>query len=311
MGLQVASTFRQRLSPRQREALEGYLYISPWFIGFLIFTGGPLIASLFLSFTKWGFVDQPRFIGLENYQHMLKDPIFWIALRVTALFTALSVPTVIVVALFTALLITRPNLKGARIFRTIYYLPSVVGGIPMALLWTWIFNPDYGILNRLLSMVGLPGPNWLGSPQSALLAIVMVSAWNFGLPMVVFIAGLQNIPPVLYEAANLDGATVLSRLRFITLPMLSSTFLFILVNQIIGAFQVFDLVFVISQGNGSPLRSTLMYLLYFYQNAFRDYDMGYASALVWVLFLVIMALTVLIFKSSSLWVYYESEAKND
>jgi multiple sugar transport system permease protein len=166
-------------------------------------------------------------------------------------------------------------------------------------------------LNRLLSLAGLPGPNWLGSPQSALLAIVMVSAWNFGLPMVVFIAGLQNIPPVLYEAANLDGASAFSRLRFITLPMLSSTFLFILVSRIIAAFQVFDLVFVISQGNGSPLRSTLMYLLYFYRTAFGDLNMGYASALVWVLFVIIMFFTVLIFKSSSLWVYYESEAKND
>jgi multiple sugar transport system permease protein len=295
---------------RQWEALQGYMYVAPWFIGFLIFTAGPLLASLALSFTKWGFIDQPVFIGLENYQKLLKDPVFWISLRVTITFTVLSVPLVMLVALATALLMTR-NLRGSYVFRTLYYLPAVVGGVPMALLWMWIFQPDFGILNRLLALGGLQGPNWLGDPKSALFAIVVVSAWNFGLPMVVFIAGLQNIPPVLYEAASLDGATALRRLRYITLPMLSPTFFFLLVNQIIGSFQVFDVVYVISNGKGDPLRSTLMYLLNFYREAFLNYEMGYASALVWVLFLIIMALTLLVFKSSSLWVYYETEVNND
>jgi multiple sugar transport system permease protein len=300
----------RRLTHRQREALQGYLYISPWFIGFLIFTAGPLIASLVLSFTKWGFVDQPTFIGLANYQKMAVDPVFGIALRVTFLFTIMSVPLVIVVSLVTALLMTR-KLPGMHIFRTIYYLPAVIGGVPMALLWSWVFNPDYGILNRMLSLAGLPGNNWLGNPQTALPAIVVVSVWNFGLPMVVLIAGLQNIPPVLYEAAVLDGAGAWSKLRYVTLPMVSSSLFFLLVNQIIGSFQVFDVVYVISNGRGDPLRSTLTYLLYFYQNAFSRFDMGYASALVWVLFLIIMVFTVLVFKSSSLWVYYETEEKND
>jgi multiple sugar transport system permease protein len=301
---------RRRFTQRQREAMEGLIFVSPWFIGFLIFTAGPLLASLALSFTKWGFVDTPQFIGLQNYQKMFSDPVFWIALRVTATFTLLSVPLVIVVALFTALLMTR-KLPGVYLYRTIYYLPAVVGGVPMALIWLWVFNPDYGILNRLLEMAGLAGPNWLGSPQWALAAIVVVSAWNFGLPMVVFISGLQNIPPVLYEAASLDGAGGLRKLRYVTLPMLSPTIFFVLVNQIIGSFQVFDVVYIISNGNGSPLRSTLTYLLYFFQKGFRDFDMGYASALVWVLFLIIMVFTVLVFKSSSLWVFYESEAKDD
>lgn len=306
----IRHPFRRTLTPRQREALQGWIYVAPWVFGFLIFTAGPLLASLGLSFTEWGFVDAPTFVGLENYEKMFRDPVFWIAIRVTATFTLFSVPLVLITGLSIALLMTRP-LRGMRIYRTIFYLPAVVGGIPMALLWTWVFNPDYGILNRLLHMAGLPGANWLGSPQLALGAIVLVSTWNFGLPMVVFIAGLQNIPPTLYEAGSLDGATGWRKLRFITLPMLSPTILFVLVNQIIGAFQVFDLVFVISNGNGSPLRSTLMYLLYFYQNAFTEFEMGYASALVWVLFLIIMAFTLLIFKSSNLWVFYESEAKND
>jgi multiple sugar transport system permease protein len=299
-------TLSRRLSPQQREAIQGYLYISPWFIGFLIFTAGPLIASLGLSFTKWGFVDQPVFIGLANYEKMLKDPVFWIALRVTATFTLFSVPLVLLTGLTTALLMTR-KLPGMNVYRTIFYLPAVVGGVPMGLLWTWVFNPDYGILNYLLSLAGVPGPNWLGSPQWAPLAIVVVSAWNFGLPMVVLIAGLQNVPPVLYEAASLDGANAVRKFRHITLPMLSPTLFFLLVNQIIGSFQVFDIVYVISGGTGNPLRSTLMYLVYFYQNAFQRYEMGYASALVWVLFLIIMVLTLLVFKSSSLWVFYESE----
>lgn len=306
----LSPAIRRRLTPRQREALQGFAFISPWFIGFLIFTAGPLLASLFLSFTQWGFVDEPKFIGLQNYQKMFSDPVFWIALRVTATFTAMSVPLVILVALSVALLMTR-KLPGMYIFRTLYYLPAVVGGVPMALIWMWVFQPDYGILNRMLHLAGLPGPNWLGSPQSAMIAIVMVSAWNFGLPMVVFIAGLQNIPPVLYEAASLDGANAWRRLRHVTLPMLSPTIFFILVNQIIVSFQVFDVVYVITNGNGSPLRSTLTYLLYFFQNAFQRFNMGYASALVWMLFLIIMGFTLLIFKSSSLWVFYESEAKND
>jgi multiple sugar transport system permease protein len=224
--------------------------------------------------------------------------------------TLLSVPLVLLTALSVALMLTR-DVRGARIFRTIYYLPSVIGGVPMALLWTWVFQPDYGILNRMLYLAGLPGVDWLGNPRVALMAVVVVSAWSFGLPMVVFIAGLQNIPPALYEAASLDGAGLLRRFRSVTLPLLSPTFFFLLVMQIIGSFQVFDVVYVISDGVGNPLRSTLMYLLYFFQNAFQRFQMGYASALVWVLFVIIMVLTLLVFKSSSLWVFYESEISDD
>jgi multiple sugar transport system permease protein len=299
-----------RLNPRQTEAAQGYLYIAPWFIGFLIFTAVPLLASLFLSFTKWGFADTPVFIGFANYQRILKDPIFSIAIRVTFTFTALSVPLVIGVALGTALLMTR-KLPGMYIYRTIYYLPAVVGSIPMALLWLWIFNKDFGLVNRMLSLIGIPAVNWLGSPQFAPFVVVLLSAWNFGLPMVVMIAGLQNIPPVLYEAAILDGAGAFAKLRYVSLPMLSSTLLFLFVNQIISSFQIFDAVYVIGNGQGDPLRSTLTYLQYFYLKSWRDSEMGYGSALVWVLFIIIMIFTALIFKSSSLWVYYESEAKND
>ena len=304
----IANYFTRKLTTRQKEALQGYLFISPWFVGFLIFTAGPLLASLYLSFTQWSFIDTPSFIGLENYQYILEDPIFKQAVTVTVTYTLFSVPGILIWAFCLAWLMTR-SLRGMRIFRTIYYLPAVIGGVPMALLWTWVFDPDNGILNHLFSLIGITGPNWLQDPTWALRAIIIISLWNVGFPMIVFIAGIQNIPKVLYEVAILDGANTYRKLRHVTLPMLSPTILFLLVTQIIASFQVFDVVYVISQGRGGPLRSTLMYLLYFYQNAFDYFDMGYASALVWVLFLAIMVLTLLIIKSSSVWVYYEAEVK--
>jgi multiple sugar transport system permease protein len=181
----------------------------------------------------------------------------------------------------------------------------------MAMIWSWVLQPDYGIMNRALDIVGIAGPDWLGDPNWALTAIIVISVWNIGFPMIVFIAGLQNIPPVLYEAAILDGAGSLRKLRHITLPILSPTIFFMLVMQIIGSFQVFDTVYIISNGRGDPLRSTLMYLLHFYRQTFVRLNAGYGSAMVWVLFLIIMFFTLLMFKSSSLWVYYEAEVKNE
>jgi multiple sugar transport system permease protein len=300
----------RRLRPRTREALEGYLFILPWIVGFLVFTAGPLLASLYFSFTEWGFVDTPVYVGIDNYRRILDDPIFRIALENTATFTLWNVPLLLVVSLGLALLMTR-DLPGMHLFRTIYYLPAVIGGVAMALVWSWVFNPDYGILNWILRSLGLGAPNWLGSPDWAMRAVVLVSVWNVGFPLIVFIAGLQNIPKVFYEAAVLDGAGPWQRFRSITLPMLSPTLFFLLVTSIINSFQIFDVVYVISGGEGRPARSTLVYLLYYYQNAFQYLDMGYASALIWVLFLVIMALTLLVFKSSQLWVFYESEVKNE
>jgi multiple sugar transport system permease protein len=299
---------RRRWSPRKREALEGYLFILPWFIGFLVFTAGPLLSSFYLSFTEWGFVDRPVFIGLDNYREIPNDPIFRIALENTAKFTAFTVPLVIVVSLFLALMMTR-DLPGMNVFRTIYYIPAVIGGVAMALIWSWVFNPDYGILNYILGQAGLGTPNWLGSKEWAMRAVILLSVWNIGFPMIVLIAGLENIPKDLYEAATLDGAGRWQKLRSITLPLLSPTLFFLLVTSIIGSFQTFDVVYVISEGDGGPLRSTLLYLLYYYQTAFRYFDVGYASALIWVFFLGLLTLTLLVFKTQRLWVYYETEVK--
>jgi multiple sugar transport system permease protein len=214
-----------------------------------------------------------------------------------------------VLALGVAMLLTN-RLPGMNAFRTIYFLPAIIGGIPVALLWLWVFNPDYGILNYLLSLIGIEGPKWLSDPDTALWAVIIMSLWDFGVPMLIFIAGLQNIPPHLYESAELDGANWFSKLIHITLPMLSPTVLFLLISQVIASFQVFDIVYGLQPGNlGAPSQSTLVYLLYFYQTGFRFYEMGYASALIWVLLVVILLLTAALFRSSDLWVFYESEVK--
>lgn len=292
----------------RREAIEGYLFILPWVFGFLVFTAGPMLASLVLSFTKWGLIDTPVFIGVQNYVKMVQDPLVWHSLYVTARFTLLTVPLQLVFSLSVALILVRP-IRGVYVYRGIFYLPNILGGVVTALLWMWVFNPDYGILNFLLSKIGITGPAWLADPQWALPAIVIMSVWNVGASVILFIAGLQSIPGHLYEAAELDGAGGYAKLRHITLPMLSPTMIFVIITSVIGSFQVFDIAFVASSGDGGPVRSTLVYLLYFYQNGFKYFNMGYASALIWLLMAIILFLTLLIFRSSSLWVFYEAEAR--
>lgn len=300
---------RQRMSVRQRrEAIEGYLFITPWLVGFLVFTAGPMLASLVLSFTEWGLIDTPVFIGTDNYVQMAKDPLVWHSLFITAQYTFLTVPLRLLFSLGIALILVRP-IPGVYVYRGIFYLPNILGGVVTALLWMWVFNPEYGILNYLLSRIGIAGPSWLADPDWALPAIVIMSVWNVGTGVILFIAGLQSIPSHLYEAAELDGAGRWAILHYITLPMLSPTLLFFLITSLIGSFQVFDIAFVASSGSGGPLRSTLVYLLYFYQNGFRYFNMGYASALIWLLLVIILFMTLLIFRSSSIWVFYESEVR--
>lgn len=297
---------------RRREALEGYLFVLPWLFGFLVFTAGPMLASLGLSFTKWNLLQPPTWNGVANYQRMLGDSTFWHALGVTVRYTLISVPARLLLALALALLLTH-RLRGMNTFRTIYFLPAIIGGIPVALLWSWVFQPEFGILNHLLSLIGIAGPKWLADPDTALFAVIIISLWNgFGVPMLIFIAGLQNIPAHLYESAELDGANARARLWHITLPMLSPTLFFLLVNQVIESFLIFDILYGLTPPGGSlgaPARSTLAYLLYFYQTGFSFYEMGYASALVWVLLVIVLLMTAAIFRSSSLWVFYESEVK--
>jgi multiple sugar transport system permease protein len=297
-----------RLTNQTREAIEGYFFISPWFIGFLIFTAGPLLATVWYSLTEFRLNAPLAFVGLRNYTEMVQDPLFWHSLGVTVRYTLFSVTFRLIIALAVALLMIRP-LRGIFMLRTIYYLPAVLGGVPIALLWMWVLKEDYGILNQILGLVGIKGPQWLTHPDWAPWTLVMMSAWNFGLPMVIFIAGLQGIPSHLYEAATIDGANWWKKLWYVTLPMLTPTLLFQLVMQIIVSFQVFDIAFVVSSGDGRPVRSTLVYLLYYYRQGFLHFRLGYASALALALMLITLVLTALIFKSSSLWVFYESEVR--
>ena len=303
---QVLRRRRGRLA--RREAMEGYLAISPWLVGLLAFTAGPILASLGLSFTDWNITQPPARVGLRNYSDLVNDEYFWDSLRVTLVYSALSLPLNLVVGLFLSVLLNQ-KLRGMYLFRTLFYLPSVVAGVATAALWLWIFNPIYGILNILLSKIGITGPAWLADPHWALYALVIMSVWGVGGNAVIYLAGLQNIPAQLYEAAAIDGAGRWAQFWRITIPLLSPTILFLLVMGIIGSFQTFTTVYVLTNGTGGPEESTLFYMLYLYQKAFQNFQMGYASALAWVGAVIAMALALLVFKSSPLWVYYEAERK--
>ncbi|MGQ9555998.1 MAG: carbohydrate ABC transporter permease [Anaerolineae bacterium] len=299
--------FVRRMSERQREALDFYIGISPWAIGFLLFGGGPIIASFVLSFMDWKILAAPHWTGFANYRHLLLgDKIFRASLGNTLYYTAFSVPLGILASMMLAFLVNQ-KVAGQNIFRTIYYLPSVTSGVAVALLWVWIFNANFGLINYALSLIGIRGPGWLADVRWAKPALVLMSLWGVGGGMVIFLAGLQGMPEHLYDAAKIDGAGAWTLLRHLTLPMLTPTIFFMLVTSVIGSLQTFTNVYVMT--NGGPGTATLMYGLYIYQNAFTFLKMGYACALSWVLFGIILGLTWLQFRVGSRWVYYEAELR--
>lgn len=291
---------------RTREAIDCYVFMLPAILGILLFWLGPMIASFVLSFTRYDLLSNPTWIGLDNYQLLLDDELFWKSLRVTAAYSAISVPLILVLALGLATLLNQP-FRGAYFFRSVYYLPAVMSGVAVATLWRWIFNPEFGIINALLSKVGIDGPLWLLSERWALPALIITSFWTFGSTMLIYLAGLQGIPADLYEAAEIDGAGRWKRFRHITIPLLSHVTFFNLVLGIIGALQVFTEAFVMT--GGGPNNSTLLLSLYLYRNAFEYLKMGYASAIAWIMFLIVLVLTLFVFKSASRWVHYEQEQR--
>jgi multiple sugar transport system permease protein len=301
-----AATHRARWwnRPACREALFFYLCVSPFIIGFLMFTAGPMIASLIISVTKWNFISPASFVGLKNYGDMLSDELFFKSLQVTALYTFLSVPLGLVAGLLMALLLNAA-VRGIKFFRTVYYLPSVISGVAVALLWQWIFNPNFGMINGMLALVGIKGPKWIYSEDWVVPAFVLMSLWSAGSSMMIYLAALQGVPTELYEAASLDGAGAYRRFLAITWPMISPVTFFNLVMGIIGSFQIFTSVYVMTQGG--PNNASLFFLLYIYRHAFLYFNAGYASALAWVLFVVIVVFTVLVFRTARSWVYYEGE----
>jgi multiple sugar transport system permease protein len=299
---QVIGGVSRRL--RRRQAVEGYLFASPWILGFLLFTLGPMVASVWISLHSWNVLTAPTAVGLANYHKaFFDDPRFWKSLVNTVYYAFVSVPLGMCWALLVAVLLNQ-KVRGLAVFRTIFYLPSVVAGVATALVWTLLLNPDFGALNFILRKVGIANPpGWLLDEKWAMPGLILMSLWGLGNMMIIYLAGLQNVSEELQEAAEIDGAGPLKRFRHVTLPMLTPTIFFNLVMSVIGSFQVFMQTYVMT--NGGPNDATLTYVLYLYRNAFEQFKMGYASALAWILFVIILGMTLLIIKSSSLWVYYE------
>lgn len=285
-----------------RKKLIGYAFISPWLIGFLVFSAYPFLSSVYLSFTRYDIVQAPVWVGAANYKTLVwGDPVFWTSLGVTFKYALASVPLSIVAGVALALLLNL-KLRGMGIYRTIFYLPSVVPSVATSVVFLWILNPQIGLVNKLLRCVGVTGPAWLEDPNWALWSLVMMSLWTVGGSMIIYLAGLKDIPAHLYEASTIDGANAWQRLRHITLPMLTPVIFFNLVMGVIGVFQYFTQVYIMTQGG--PGDSTRVYALYLFERAWRYLDMGYASAMAWVLFLLIMTLTGLLFATQRRWVHY-------
>jgi len=297
--------WREMSVQARREALVGYVCISPWLIGFIVFTAGPILASLVISFMRWDIVTPPKWVGLANYIKIFTDDEDFIqALKVTITYALVTLPLGLVLGLGISLLLNL-KIRGVDFYRTLFYIPAVLPAVAVTLLWIWIFNPEFGLINHLLSLIGIEGPRWFFSPKWALPGLMLMSLWAVGGGAVIYLAGLQNIPPHLYEAAEVDGANSWHRFWHVTIPLLTPTIFFQLVLGLIGSFQVFVQSYVAT--GGGPLKSTFFYMLYIYQTAFGSLRMGYGSALAWILTVVILLLTILVFTTSKYWVYYEAE----
>ncbi len=285
-----------------REALYGYALASPWILGFVLFTVGPMIASLIIGFFRTDFLTEFTFVGTRWYQNVLTDPLVHKALINTAIFSFTVVPLNTVIALGIAVMLNQ-GIRGQSFWRTIYYLPSVVSGVAVSLLWQWLYQPDSGLINSILLRFGIQGPRWIYSEDWALASIVIMTLWGAGSAMLIYLAGLRGIPTSLYEAAEIDGASSIRRFFSITLPLLTPTIFFNVVLNIIGSWQVFTAALVMT--NGGPNNATLTMVLQIYRTGFRNSYFGYASAQAWLLFIVVLVFVILALRSASSWVHYE------
>ncbi len=285
----------------RKEAFEALAYLSPWIIGFLVFTAGPIGFSLYLSFCKWDVINPIEFVGLANYRYMARDPLIAKSLLNTAYYASLYLPLSISVALGLAMLLNQ-KVRGLGIFRTMFYLPTLTQGVATYTLWSVVFEPEGGPLNRFLRLFVSNPPGWLVEPKWAMPALVIMALWAVGGTMIIFLAGLQGIPPSLYEAADIDGAGGWAKFRNVTLPMLSPTIFFNIIMTTIGSFQVFGAAFILT--GGGPSNSTLFYVYYLFNRAFVYFNMGYASAMAWFLFVIVLTLTIFQLKMAPKWVHY-------
>jgi len=308
-ALNLPKPKRKKPSKFGQHNLVGYMFISPWLIAFFLFTFIPLVTSLVLSFTDFNVLaNSGDFIGLDNFNRMFnEDRRYWRSVTATVKYVIFAVPLRLTFALGVAMLLNTTR-RGIGIYRAAFYAPSIVGGsIAVAVMWREIFGNE-GLINFALAIIGIEGPNWLGRPETAIWTLIILAAWQFGSPMLIFLAGLKNIPKALYESAEIDGANSWKRFRHITIPMLTPIIFFNLIMQLISGFMVFTQAFIVT--GGKPLDTTLFYALYIYRRAFENFEMGYASAMAWVMLFVIAILTALVFRSSSYWVHYEADEGN-
>jgi multiple sugar transport system permease protein len=293
---------------RRRENIAGYAFMTPWLLGFVFIVGGPVVASLYLSFTDYSVLGSPEWIGAENYQRMFTtDERFRQSLQVTFTYLLTSVPLVQAFALFLASILNR-GLRGLAIYRAVYYVPSLIGGsVAIAILWRFLFASD-GLVNQMLGVIGIQTDHsWIGTPDTALGTLVILNVWQFGAAMIIYLAGLRQIPQDIYEAATVDGASAARRYVYMTLPLLSPVIFFNVLMNVVGAFQAFNSAYIVSNGSGGPADSTLFYTLYLYQRGFVDFDMGYASALGWFLLVISAVIAALLFTLSRRLVFYGDE----
>ena len=304
---------RSPVSPRKsrlarREAIAFYLFISPWIVGFLAFTLGPMLASLYFSFTSYDIVHLPQWIGGRNYSNLFSTPLFWQSIKVTLSYGIPALLLGLVLGMALAILLNQ-KLPGLGIWRTIFYLPSVISGVPVALLWLLIFQPQWGVLNEVLAFIHVPGPQWQFSAKWVIPMFIIMGLWGVGGTMLIYLGGLQGIPSQLYEAAEIDGAGAVRRLFNITLPMLSPVILFNLILGIISAFSYFTNAFVMTQGG--PNYASYFYLYYLFDNAWTYLRMGLASAQAWLFFAFVFVITIIVLRTSLAWVYYGGGSSNE
>ena len=291
----------------RRDLRNGLLFVSPWLVGLVVFTLYPILSSFYYSFTTYDIISPAEFVGIGNYKDLLTtDPLFWPAVRNTIFLVCILIPCNLLLALSLALLLNT-KVRGMAFFRTLFFLPSIVPDVVVAVLWAWMLNAQFGLLNGTLRQIGLPTVGWLTDPLWTKPSLILVALWTVGGGMVILLAALQDVPEQLYEAADLDGASPWRKIWHVTLPMLTPTIFFNLVLSIINTFQYFTMAFVLTGGTGGPVSSALVYMMLLFRNAFSYFKMGYASAMAWLLFVFIFALTWVVFRTAQYWVYYEGE----
>lgn len=300
---------KKKLSMRRKESIYGYIFVMPWIIGFFAFTAGPLVFSFMASFTNYNITSQMDFIGASNYQGLAGDSLFWTSLWNTLYFVAFSVPLTTLGAIFLSALLNQ-DIPGIRFFRTLYYLPAVLSGVGVYMLWMQLLDPGTGMVNLVLSWVGIDGPNWLFDPDWTKPSLIFMKLWSVGGSMLLYLASMQGVSKSLYEAAEIDGATTWRKFFHITIPMITPVIFFDVVTSLIGGFQIFQEAYVMSSnGEGGPANSLLFYNLYMWRQAFENFNMGYAMAMSWILFVIVFILTIINLKLAPRWVHYEGEEK--